>query len=759
MIDNIKVNYKKEIQYCLLAGFIVFLAVYFFLGLKNVDLNVPFRYEGDAFGCLTAAQNFITGNGRYLYTNMGAPGVVSIANWPDSSNIHYFGMWILSLFIKEPGLLINIFYILTYIFISISATISLRLLNITPMTSILGGVLYSLLPYHFYRGENHLFLSVYTIVPFACVLILWIINGEICFNKIKPTSDKFYKNIFSVFNYKINISIIIAIFIGMDLSYYIFFSCLGISFAIIWNFLQERNFRKTFSSAVILLTVIISTLVNLIPYIITIFNGIESGIAGTRDSHGVEFFSLKISQLVLPVPNHRIHFFFRIRRYYDDKILNNPNENYMSSLGLLISAGLIISFLIGMMRFRNTGKNRPVEAGIQHSAVLNVFMVILGITGGISSLIAFIIPSIRCYNRLSIYIAFYSLYIVVYYLNYFLLKLKTRNISKMVIIAVIGILSALDMVSASNAVKGREREEQYYTHKEFVKKIEDVTPAGSMIFQLPFVPSDHHTGFGNMGKYQQFFPFIHSNSLRWSYRAQQGSEIEKWQNRIGCMPVESMLKHLAGTGFMGLYIDTFGYTNAEYNNLKYDILTTTGVKPIISKDGRMVYFYLEKYFEDLKKTFDKYDKMIYENISTVIFDNNQIFQASNSFGGTLISGWSYLEKWGCWSDGHTAKIKFSLSEKKEVYINMNFSIHPNPAYFTIDINGIRTGEYTFNSAIKDGGAYKIAIPIKIDYLEGKNGVFPVVVQFNIKNPAKSEENQDDRMMAIGLASFYLNSED
>jgi hypothetical protein len=66
MIDKIKLNYKKEIQYCLLAGLISFLAAYFFLNLRGADLNVPIRFErgGDIVGGLTIARNFINGNGR-----------------------------------------------------------------------------------------------------------------------------------------------------------------------------------------------------------------------------------------------------------------------------------------------------------------------------------------------------------------------------------------------------------------------------------------------------------------------------------------------------------------------------------------------------------------------------------------------------------------------------------------------------------------------------------------------------------------------
>jgi len=747
MIDKMKV--RKEILYCLLAGFISLVAVYFFLGLYSVDMNVPFLYGRDAFGGLTVAQNFITGNGRYLYPNMGAPGVVTIANSPDSSTIHFFGMWILSLFIKEPGLLVNVYYILTYVFVSVSATISLRLLNINPMISILGGVLYSLLPYHFFRGVNHLFLSTYAIVPFACVMILWIINGEISFNKFKISSDKYIKNIFSVFNFKTIISIIIAIFIGMDNSYYIFFCCLGILFAIVWNFLEEKNFRKTFSSLIILLVVIFSTLINLIPYILTVFSGIEAGLMRLRESRDVEIFSLKFSQLVLPVINHRLNLFSRIRRYYDNNISFFTNENVGSSLGLFISAGLILSLFISMMRLA-IDKNKAVEVNIQHSAVLNVFMIILGCNGGIASLIAFIVPFIRCYNRLSIFIAFYSLYIIVHYLDNMQVRLKLRFISSLIITVLLGFIFAFDQV-ADNKIK-MEYNDKYYSDKEFIKAIEEIAPTGSMVFQLPYIRSGL-SYIANMQVYDQFVPFIHSKTLKWSYRAQLDSTAERWQKIVASNTVDNMLKHLAGVGFAGIYLDKFGYNNDEYQNIRNSIIEITGVEPIISNNERLEYFSLGEYFENLNKGFNVTERKIYKDWEK-ISNYNYVFQASNSFGDKLLSGWSGIEHWGVWSDGNTAQLGFSLSEKKEVLLKLSFNVFPSPTNFSIEINGVRIGEYTFERAFRDEGIYQIAIPIKIDYLDEENSIFPVVVQFNIENPAMPEG--DPRMLGVGLTSFYLS---
>jgi len=737
-------NIKKELFYCFISGTLSFITVYIFLGLHGLDLNVPFQYWGDAFGGLTAAQNFITGNGRYLFPNMGAPGVVSNINIPDTTSIHYFGMWILSLFIKEAGLLVNILYIFSFIAIAISATISLRLLNIGSITSVIGGVLYSLLPYHFTRGTGHLFLSTYFIIPFACVIILWLMNGEIIFNKPDLNIKKIYKKILSIFPIKTIFAIIFTILIGMDNIYYAIFALLGITFSILWNQLNNFNINRLLFSLIILAILILTLMINLIPFIFSIFSGIDSGLEGSREIRDVEFYSLKFSQLVLPNRSHRIPLLAEIRNYYDNIISISNNENSNSTLGMFISIGLIMSLFIAM---RYKVKNN-INYYIKNSAILNVFMIILGSVGGISSIISFFISSLRCYNRLSIYIAFYSLFIVIYFIEYLLQKCKITNYIKYIIILFIGILAILDITVPSNK-DNTNTKVKYYSDKSFVKKIEDITPENSMIFQLPFVPSRHHAHFVNMGVYQQFTPFVHSNTLKWSYRATSNSIAERWQSYVASKPADEMLKHLAGVGFNGLYIDKNGYsTSDEYNIIRNKIIEITGVEPIVSNNGRLEYFLLTEYFLDLVKTFNQQEVKIYSNWNKIIItDFNKSLNVSNKFDETLLSGWNAIEPWGVWSQGKTSNICFVILEKTDLTLRFDFDLFPSPTRFNVEVNGFKIESY------ESIGRCEIIIPVKKEYLTEKDGEFPVNIQFNIENPLSP--SRDKRIIGIGLKNYVI----
>ena len=749
---NYWAKYKKELFYCSLSGCIGIIAAYFFLGLNNIDLTVPFSYSLDALHVLRFAQNYVTGGGRFYHPNMGAPGTFTMANWPDVfANTAHMGMWFLSLFINCAGLLVNVFYICTFATISIAATLSLRLLRVAPSVSIMGGVLYSLLPYHLFRGIYHLWLSEYSIVPLACVLILWIMNGELSFNNPITTQKNIFKKIPAYFNRKIAFSLIIAIFIGLATPPYMMFACLGIIFALGWNFLETRDIKKTLAPAVVLVMIFLTVAINFIPYFLTVINNMESALIGTRSSRDVELFSLKLIQLILPTLNHRIPLFERITSYYYNHINISFNENAFSSLGLLMSIGFLASLYIAMSR----RKSNLININVKNSSILNVFMLLLGSVGGFASLIAFFTSTNRAYNRISLFIAFYALFISCRFLSAFFKRYNFHKSIVVVLVVVIGVLSSFDQVSPVHASRSRRHEERFNMHRMFIEEIEYITPEGSMIFQLPFLPFDHHVNYNAIDKYELFIPFIHSNSLRWSYTAQSRSAAERWQRKVSNMETGEMMKHLAAVGFRGLYIDTFGFSEEKNNEMRYEIVSITGVTPIVSKDGRMVYFYLGDYFEILLNTLSENERRRFsswDNCLPIIISQNygKIYNSSNQFGGMLTSGWSSVENWGVWSNDNVAKISFATFDKSDLTINMHFDVFPNPLFFSIYVNNVKVNDYVFS-----GSGHSLTLTIFEDYLIESGGLYNVVIRFNIENP--KSPGADPRILGIGLHRLIIDS--
>jgi phosphoglycerol transferase len=127
-----------------------------------------------------------------------------------------------------------------------------------------------------------------------------------------------------------------------------------------------------------------------------------------------EIYGLKIIQMLLPVPGH---FVGKLSSLSERYLALSPyiSENRMSSLGLVAAFGFFIMTAWGLLRPKFTSKpfsdqsKRRISLLDQLSS-LNMFSVLIATIGGFGTLIAFLFfPSIRAYNRISIYIAFFSL--------------------------------------------------------------------------------------------------------------------------------------------------------------------------------------------------------------------------------------------------------------------------------------------------------------------------------------------------------------
>src|SRR5439155_3297028 len=85
------------------------------------------------------------------------------------------------------------------------------------------------------------------------------------------------------------------------------------------------------------------------------------------------------------------------------------NENGKATLGLIGSAGFLLLLARLLCRRRADDAAAPKDG----LAVLNVFAVLLAGIGGFGSLFGLLVsPQIRAYNRISIFMAFFSLFAI-----------------------------------------------------------------------------------------------------------------------------------------------------------------------------------------------------------------------------------------------------------------------------------------------------------------------------------------------------------
>jgi phosphoglycerol transferase len=129
-------------------------------------------------------------------------------------------------------------------------------------------------------------------------------------------------------------------------------------------------------------------------------------------------------------------------------------------------------------------------------------------------------------------------------------------------------------------------------------------PTGSALFELPVVLYPEAPAPGRMLDYDELRPYLASDgSLEFSYGAVNGRPQADWQwqqvlQRWG--PIKA-LPGLLGMGFDGIYVDTFGYADRGAK-IRAQLTHTLGVQPLVSENGRELFFDMRPYAVLLGKT-------------------------------------------------------------------------------------------------------------------------------------------------------------
>lgn len=576
--------------------------------LWNVDLRVPFAYSGD--GQLNGiCVKGIIDNGWYLYNKyVGMPTGLYMQDFPFPNNLDCGLIKLISYFTKSYGLTMNIFYLLTFPLTTFTSMLVFRQFKISYSSSIFGSLIFTFISYHFLRGENHLFLSTYYLVPLVIMVILWTYeDNTIIFGKDGKLN---------VFNFKFLISVFICILMGFSFVYYAFFSCYFLMVLGTILFLSRKDIRSLFTPVFFVGVITLSTIVNALPTIIYQQNMGSNLAIYARDPQEAEIYGLKIIQLFLPTPGHRIPFFYNITSKYASTA---PlcNENLTASLGIIGSIGCIFLLLWIFHRvINNCTKSFELEQKFNALSVLNLSAILLGTVGGFSSIFSYFVYSqIRGYNRISIFIGFFSIFAIVLLLDIARDRFKKNINSKILYCSFLILLlfgGILDQTSPTIMSSHSLNEKEFYNDEHFIKEIEATMPQDAMIFQLPYISFPEYPPQNKMLDYDHFKGYLHSNSLRWSYGAMKGREADYWQKSVSCKPPEEMVETLSLAGFSGIYIDSYGYSDSgsELISNFSEILMTA---PLKSENGRLYFFDMTLYNTQLKSRLtveEEYEKEI-----------------------------------------------------------------------------------------------------------------------------------------------------
>ncbi|HEY7961070.1 MAG TPA: hypothetical protein VID29_04025 [Solirubrobacteraceae bacterium] len=582
------------------------------LRLGRTQLSLPWNYAGasDTKFYLALIRGII-GHGWYQSNpSLGAPFGLQLYDFPQSAdNLNILILKAIGLFSSNPALVLNVFFLLTFPLTALSAYLALRMLRVSPGAATVCATMFALLPYHFYRGESQVLLSAYYSVPLAALLFLsmWEERGIFA-----PSPEPDRRRVAGIPRHWPAI-VLACVVIGSSGLYYAVFALLLLLGGSIVALVARRGRRVAVTGAVTALLIVATLAANLAPTLVyRAEHGMNTDIARTAIES--EQFGLKLANLVLPVQQHRLGLLSGVNQRHTEATASGYCESCYENLGSVGSAGLLWLCLLALAGILGAAGVLKVRA-LHRSAALGVALTFgIATVGGVSALIAFFLTrDIRGWNRMSLFIAFFSLLAVALALDAARTRLATRRAGRAlggVLLAVVLLFGVLDETSPFFVPRYAKNTQVWRSDATFVKEIEARLPPGAAVFQMPYVPFPEGYGATSDGAlppspsfgttYELARGYIHSERLRWSYGAMKGRTAD-WQGQLAAKPLYVSLAAAVVDGFQGLWVDPHGYPAKSRTRLAPLFESLLGVAPLLSPARDLLFFDLRPFSRALSR--------------------------------------------------------------------------------------------------------------------------------------------------------------
>ena len=579
------------------------------LKLWRADLYVPFQYGGDAWLVGMMVKGMINNGWVFHSALLGTPFGLDMYDFPAvPESLHLLILKFISFFSSDWAVVVNLYFLLGFLLTTVSCLYVFRHFGLSYPASLVGSLMFSFLPYHFLRGISHLFLSSYYMIPLMVMVILWISSDDQPLFKSRTTTRPGLRFI----SPKWIASVVICILVGSSGIYYAFFA----SFFLLISGIMSSIWKKRaypLLTAILLVAILTTTLlINLSPSILYVLKHGRNLSVAQRSLVETEVYGLRITRLFFPISDHGIQAITKARQVYSNYLQGNGGES-TEYLGI---CGIIGFFLLLFQLMKRNEKGMGMEEGLKSLfrplALLNIYGLLLGTMSGFGVLFAyFISPQIRAYARISIFIAYFSLFAFTLLIEGFFIKYVNSIRTRILYALILGLILFIGLWDQTTKSPGpplpwfssivppyAETQSEFIKDRRFVKEIEASVPKGAMIFQLPYVPfpeaSVHYISYDHLRGY------LHSDHLRWSFGGMRGRKGDIWVKEISEKPLIEFVKTISLTGFSGIYLDRNGYPDGG-KDLETKLVHLLGTKPIARSENRLLFFDMRGFNKKLKE--------------------------------------------------------------------------------------------------------------------------------------------------------------
>ena len=562
----------NEFSWGLASIGIAFVTLWRTLDLASLRFDVPLIYANDPLS--------------YMYTYdilrqplMGAPATTgmpfgtTLYDAPNADGFNLVLIRALELLTGQLGTAFNSYIIATIVIVGGCAYAVGRRLGLTPLWACALSILFNLLPYHVQR-IGHVFLLNYAPAAAAIWLALDVVSY--------PESDATGRR------RPWPAIVIAAIFCGCSGIYYAFFSCFFLAVAASIAFLTTPTRAIALRSLLIVSVIAATSAANLFPSLLYRFQHGANLEVVERIPADSEVYGLKLSQMLLPIPGHRISALADLNAQYTEQ---SPlvNENKTAALGIVGGTGFLL--LLATPFLARGGRALPDT--VKRAAPLAWIGFLYATIGGLGSLFAWLIsPQWRALNRISVFLGFIALFALFAVVQELISRMRSRAAPVFLAILIVG-FGIFDTTPSNYAIASLypSYRARFDSDKQFAEQLDNRLPAGSMLFQLPYVDYPEGDAHADLGGYDLLSPILQSKHLRWTFGAMTGRPEGRWYHIVAALDPEKLVMTLRTVGFSGIVINRLGYT--DHGTSLEEALVQLGLKPeVISPNGTQAMYSL-----------------------------------------------------------------------------------------------------------------------------------------------------------------------
>ena len=573
------------------------------LDLGSEARMLPYFYQGDTMFYQSIVKSVTDGSWFLDVPQLGAPGQLNLRDVPISdNNLHVLMLWALGLTTSHYPSVLNNFFLLSFPLVFLCALWVMRHFGVTWWASVLASLLYTFAPFHFTRGEHHLFLSAYWPIPLAVLVMLWVSRDEFRLERAKKAASTSQglcgiSRAEPLAGWKLGLSVLICLVLAGTGFYYAFFTCFFLLVASVMVAVRHRSWRGLWPGFGLIAVISAGVVVNLSPSLVR-FEDQGTVAVVRRQERDADNYALRIAQLLLPVSGHRFGRLADLKVEYNRRPLVNENDH--ASMGFAGALGFL--GLLWWFFFRKPAAEGLSEGGatglLHHLSMFNLAGVLLGTMGGFGSLIAFFgLPQVRAYNRIGAFLCFFALFALALWMDNLARRYAAARRRQIVFgfaVVTVTVLALGDQISPKTLPDYKQIKRQFTSDAAFVQDIEKKVPHGARIFQLPFMPFPESSPVSRMKDYDLLRGYLHSDHLRWSYGTIKGREGNAWLRQTAAKPPDQLVETLAWAGFSGIYIDLNGFDD-DGVQIEKELYTVLGDVPIHSLDRKLVFYDLTDY--------------------------------------------------------------------------------------------------------------------------------------------------------------------